>query len=540
MRLRNNLQFKFLFATVAALGSIILAALVGFAVLWGSVKNLDEVSRTTVGNERAVREMALLFKQQVQEWKDVLLRGKDPAMLEKYWSAFSAKEAAVRQDGNKLIETIADPKAKDLVGQFLKAHAEMGQAYRRGLQAYKDGAGDSAGADALVKGIDRAPTELLEKAAKTIQGSAEQALREGFSTTAREIQLSSVAMVIVLALVLLGMVLLVRAVGKSFISVLAAMEATRSGDFSRRLHVDRHDEVGTLLKGYNRMADELTAIVGQVQKSAMQVGSAVTQIAAGTKQQESTAVEVTATATEISATSKQISSTSRELLKTMNEVSEMAEKSVALTSEGQTGLNKMEGTMGRVMDATDAINAKLAILNEKAGNISKVTTTITKVADQTNLLSLNAAIEAEKAGEYGRGFAVVATEIRRLADQTAVASYDIEVIVKEIQSAVSAAVMGMNQFSEETRRGLQEIQQVGEQLSQVIEQVQTLAPRLEAVNDGMRSQTAGGEQITDAFVQLTEAMQQAADAIRQSNVAIEDVRQVATGLSSGVSRFKLA
>ncbi|MGP1680121.1 MAG: methyl-accepting chemotaxis protein, partial [Burkholderiales bacterium] len=181
-----------------------------------------------------------------------------------------------------------------------------------------------------------------------------------------------------------------------------------------------------------------------------------------------------------------------------------------------------------------------AVLNEKAGNISKVTTTITKVADQTNLLSLNAAIEAEKAGEYGRGFAVVATEIRRLADQTAVASYDIEVIVKEIQSAVSASVMGMNQFSEETRRGLGEIQQVGGQLSQVIEQVQTLAPRLEAVNDGMRSQTTGGEQITDAFVQLTDAMQQATDAIRQSNVAIEDVRQVATGLSSGVSRFKLA
>ena len=56
----------------------------------------------------------------------------------------------------------------------------------------------------------------------------------------------------------------------------------------------------------------------------------------------------------------------------------------------------------------------------------------------------------------------------------------------------------------------------------------------------MRSQTTGAEQITSAFVQLTEAMQQAADAIRQSNVAIEDVRQVATGLSSGVSRFKLA
>ena len=78
-------------------------------------------------------------------------------------------------------------------------------------------------------------------------------------------------------------------------------------------------------------------------------------------------------------------------------------------------------------------------------------TTITKVADQTNLLSLNAAIEAEKAGEHGRGFAVVATEIRRLADQTAIASYDIEQLVKEMQSAVSAGVMGMDKFSEEVR-----------------------------------------------------------------------------------------
>ena len=60
---------------------------------------------------------------------------------------------------------------------------------------------------------------------------------------------------------------------------------------------------------------------------------------------------------------------------------------------------------------------------------------------------------------------MVATEIRRLADQTAVATYDIEQMVKEIQSAVSAGVMGMDKFSEEVRRGMQDVQQVGGQLS---------------------------------------------------------------------------
>jgi methyl-accepting chemotaxis protein WspA len=191
------------------------------------------------------------------------------------------------------------------------------------------------------------------------------------------------------------------------------------------------------------------------------------------------------------------------------------------------------------MDAAASINAKLAVLSEKAGNISQVVTTITKVADQTNLLSLNAAIEAEKAGEYGRGFAVVATEIRRLADQTAVSTYDIEQMVKEIQSAVAAGVMGMDKFSEEVRRGMHDMQQVGGQLSQVIQQVQALAPRIESVNEGMQAQSSSAEQITQALMQLSEAAQQTVDSLRESGLAIDELNQVAIGLRGGVSRFTL-
>ena len=162
-------------------------------------------------------------------------------------------------------------------------------------------------------------------------------------------------------------------------------------------------------------------------------------------------------------------------------------------------------------------------------------TTITKVADQTNLLSLNAAIEAEKAGEYGRGFAVVATEIRRLADQTAVATYDIEQMVKEMQSAVSAGVMGMDKFSEEVRRGVQEVEQASTQLGQIIQQVQTLTPRFEAVNEGMQLQATGGQQINEALMQLSEAAQQTAESLQHSNRAIEQLDEAAHGLQNGVA-----
>jgi len=106
----------------------------------------------------------------------------------------------------------------------------------------------------------------------------------------------------------------------------------------------------------------------------------------------------------------------------------------------------MKATMQKIMEASVSINERLGALSAKAANIGTVVTTITKVADQTNLLSLNAAIEAEKAGDYGRGFAVVATEIRRLADQTAGATGDIEQMVKQMQSAVAAGVMGWISF----------------------------------------------------------------------------------------------
>jgi methyl-accepting chemotaxis protein WspA len=333
---------------------------------------------------------------------------------------------------------------------------------------------------------------------------------------------------------------LLKAITKPLDELMAIVEVMRHGDFSRRVNLAREDEFQALAVGCNRMADDLTSLVSEVQQSSARVSTSINEIAATARQQKATATQIASTTMEIGATSKEISATSRELVKTMNEVATVAEQSAALAGVGQTGLSHMEETMRHVMDAAGSINAKLAVLNEKAANINQVVTTITKVADQTNLLSLNAAIEAEKAGEHGRGFAVVATEIRRLADQTAVATYDIEQMVKHIQSAVAAGVMGMDKFSEEVRRGMNEVQEVGSQLSQIIQQVQALAPRVESVNEGMQAQATGAEQISSALSQLTEAAQQTVESLSQSTHAIGDLDEVSNGLRNGVLRFKLA
>ena len=371
---------------------------------------------------------------------------------------------------------------------------------------------------------------------KVVADKASDAIQAAVSSA--KITLGISLIIALLAAAACGL-LLMRAILAPMNRIVQILDTMRTGDLSTRLALDRNDEFGSVQTGFNDMVAELAALVSQAQRSSIQVTTSVTEIAATSKQQQATATETAATTTEIGATSREIAATSRDLVRTMTEVTSAADQASVLAGSGQQGLARMEETMHSVMGAADLVNSKLAILNEKAGNINQVVVTIVKVADQTNLLSLNAAIEAEKAGEYGRGFAVVATEVRRLADQTAVATYDIEQMVREIQSAVSAGVMGMDKFSEEVRRGMFEVTQVGEQLSQIIHQVQALAPRVLMVNEGMQAQATGAEQINQALVQLGDASSQTVESLRQASFAIDELSQVAIGLRGGVSRFKV-
>lgn len=312
-----------------------------------------------------------------------------------------------------------------------------------------------------------------------------------------------------------------------------------SGDLTVNVIESSNDEIGQLMSSLNTMTKDLGLLVSKVQSSGIQVTSSSTEIAATAKEQEATVTQQAATATQISTTAVEISATVNDLVNTMHEVTDVAEATANEAVNSQTALANMEQTMHQMMSATASISSKLSVLSEKAENINSVVTTITKVADQTNLLSLNAAIEAEKAGEYGVGFAVVATEIRRLADQTAVATWDIEQMVKEMQTAVSAGVMGMDKFSEEVRSGVNDVRAVSIQITDIITQVQTLLPRFEAVHSGMQNQAQGAEQITESITQLSEGTQQTAESLRQSGNSINQLHVAAKVLQEGVSKFKV-
>ena len=319
----------------------------------------------------------------------------------------------------------------------------------------------------------------------------------------------------------------------------AAMVAARvaSGDLTARVTSSASGEAGQLLEALDQMTQDLRSLIGKIQQSSITLMSTATQISATSRQQGEAVSDYGASTSEAAAAVKQISATSLELLRTMNEVNIVAIQTRDLASDGQDNLVGMGRSMRQLAESTSSIGSKLSVISERAGHINLVVTMIAKVADQTNLLSINAAIEAEKAGEYGLGFLVVAREIRRLADQTAVATLDIERMVKEMQYSVSAGVMEMDKFSDQVRRGVDEVAAIGDQLGGIIGAVQGLTGRFDQVNEGMRVQSQGAEQIREAVIRLSEGAHQTSISLHEFNRATDHLRDAVGGLKEEVSRF---
>ena len=337
--------------------------------------------------------------------------------------------------------------------------------------------------------------------------------------------------------VTLAALIVARTISNPIRTAVAVARQVASGDLRANVGITSDDETGALLTAIQTMTNDLRGLIGRIQKSSVALISTATAIQATSSEQQQVIADYGASTSQAVAAVKQISVTSQELVRTMTEVNDMAAHTGAMAAEGRGNLSGMDGTMRQLATSTSSFGAKLATISERAANIYLAVTTITKVADQTNLLSINAAIEAEKAGEYGLGFLVVAREIRRLADQTAVASLDIERMVKEMQYSVSAGVMEMDKFAEQVRVGVQEIGDVSGKLSEIISGVQGISGRFGQVTEGMRAQSQGAEQIREAMIRLADGAARTASSLNDFNSATIHLRGAVGDLKEEVSRF---
>ena len=356
----------------------------------------------------------------------------------------------------------------------------------------------------------------------------------------RQTLLIAASAVAALAVVVTLLVWLLAGFSKRIRFAVDAAGLVAKGDLSHEVYAcTQRDEAGVLLRTLAAMRSGLVAMVGRIKHAAVSLHTATTEVAAAGRQQEDSAGEFESSSAEIAAAVHQISRTGEALVATMDEVRSMTNEASALAGDGRESLDGMRTSMRTLEEATGSIAEKLAAINEKAGGITAIVTTITKVADQTNLLSVNAAIEAEKAGEYGRGFLVVAREIRRLADQAAGATLDIEKMVAQMQSAVSAGVMEMDRFAEQVRSGVEEVDSIGSQMGRIIEHVTATSERFSTLDSGVREQSAGAGQIDLAMGRLRERARQSAESVREFSQSAEALQKALGSLRGVIDQFKV-
>lgn len=431
--------------------------------------------------------------------------------------------AQIIKPGGQEIFRIARDEFLPLVGKKedqAKASEVLGQRIRPKFRKHR------AAVDDVIAAMEK-ETEQIEQAA---------AADSGFWMNAMVVL--SIASISLLAF--FG-ITLARGIVRSTNTLIGRVEEMAGGasDLTARIPIESKDELGQLGTGINHLISKIQTVVSKVRESSIQVLATASQISATAQQQYGTVAGLNSSGTQIAAAVREISQTGRELSATMDDVHGRANNTATLAVAGRERLVAMEQTMGQLVESTASISAKLATIREKADTINMVVVTITKVADQTNLLSINAAIEAEKAGEFGRGFLVVAREIRRLADQTAVATLDIESMVRLMQDAVASGVMQMDKFSDQVRSSVGRVAEINGQTGQIISEVSGLGERFRFVNEGMRNQTIGAEQIDEAMGNMAGNIRQTASALDEFNRATAHLRSSIEQLNAEIASFKV-
>ncbi len=508
--MKLSVKIPLAFATVLLF--MFAGALYGIYALNQAINGYGTTVQENVANERMVAATLFEFKLQVQEWKDTLLRGKDPAQLDKYWTDFQARERTVDQQASELKTKLPDGESRRLVDQFATAHATMGAGYRKGFEAFKASSFDPSVGDAAVAGVDRAPSALLTEAAQKIATDSAIVSAQAAVTAQRATYISLILMVSVGVLAMGGAVMFSRTVSRPLLRALGCAQAVAIGDLSINFETSGKDEIGQLLVALKHMQQSLSRVVSEVRRSAEGVATASAEIASGNLDLSSRTEEQAASLEETAASMEEITATVRQNASNAVNASALANDASATATRG-----------GQVMEQ---VVATMHGISESSSKVTEIIGVIDSIAFQTNILALNAAVEAARAGEQGRGFAVVASEVRILAQRSATAA-------KEIKGLIS-------QSTDRVHAGSALVSSAGEIIAEIVGSVQRVTDIVGEISSASQEQTSGIEQVNVAVTQMDEVTQQNAALVEQASAAAQALSEQANGLRESVAVFKLS
>lgn len=505
-------------------GMSVLLLLVGGTGLF-LLRFIDQSSRHTLNEVNTARKAQVTFKIQVQEWKNILLRGRNPEQFAKYREAFQTENEHVHRLLAELKAMNDDPETDSHIDQLTTALTSLQSRYLTALEAYdpKDPEA-SVRVDAAVKGMDREPTKLMDDLVDSVEQNRRREADRMVLT----------CFILAGALLLAGMALAVvtaRWISRSILGPLGAMNdrirdiAEGDGDLTRRVEILSEDELARMAHQINRFIDQIHEIVSLIGQNSRAVGQSAARLAATSQSLAAAAEEFTqqsqsiAAATEEMHTNLQVVSSSIEEMSTsVEEVARQAAESADRTGEANTVSGEMNG--------------EVESLGQNAKEVNAVISTISDIAGKTNLLALNASIEAAGAGDAGRGFAVVASEVKELARQTADSSDNIRERIQGMQTQVAKTIQSIGTIS-------QMIHNVNQMTDLIAAAVEEQAITAREVSSNVNQLSTASSQVAHGIQTISDASRQSAvDAAATSEQAMH-LQGLSAALLQAVDRFRV-
>jgi methyl-accepting chemotaxis protein len=323
------------------------------------------------------------------------------------------------------------------------------------------------------------------------------------------------------------------------------------GNAFARMIVDLCNLIGLVADsatGVGAASGQLTASADQSAQATQQVAATIQQVASGTAQQTASVTSATTTVEQVSRAIDGVARGAQEQAAAVGKSVEVtahisaavqqvaanaqvgaqsaAEAAQAARAGADTVTKTIQG-MQNIKASADTVAQKVQEMGRRSEQIGNIVETIDDIASQTNLLALNAAIEAARAGEHGKGFAVVADEVRKLAENSAVATREIAGLIKEVQQTIGEAVRAMDEGATEVAAGVAQSGEAGQALD-------TILVAVEAANRQVEEIAAAAQQMDASANQLVSAMDSVSAVVEENTAATEEMAAGASEVSQAI------
>ena len=536
----KSLQRKFL-AIMAATGALVSAGILFGLLTLSSM--LNEYGNTTEQQFNAMEKISALnvrFKTQVQEWKNVLIRGWDEEQRNKYWKRFNDNAVGIEQDYKEILASPQSEEVRAEIEAFAAFYPVMVDKYREGYQAFVESGFAAPVADKFVKGVDRAPTAHLNKASQLITEQT-SALNITMSKHATNSRLLASAIIVVSMLVCAGIFLMFiyRQVLKPLNEAAEASAIIAKGDFTHELTTERQDQIGHLYANINKIKADLGQLISEIVAN---MGS-LTAFTDGLMKELAKVSQNMEIQHQHSASSEQdvtqLAGLSQQVQDASNKASGFVDNASEAIVQRNAEFNSTKEDSELAVESMQTTVDIIAQLQQNADDITTVTRFIGDIAEKTNLLALNAAIEAARAGEHGRGFSVVADEIRKLATQTQESTATISETVKKLTDLSGQATESVISTQGRTNQTVSSLGNVLEFISNIkvtFDQMRELNSQIDAYSSEQTSATDSVSQGLETIVDRSNSSLRANARLVES---AETIHRVVESLEALTAGFKI-